>query len=476
VPSPQIVPVILSGGAGKRLFPLSRMLYPKQLLPLGGARTMIQETALRVADPTRYASPVVVCNNEHRFIIAEQLREIDRAPSDILLEPVGRNTAPAAAVAAEVIARRDPAALMLLLPSDHIVADTAAFDAAVDKAAAAVAASPGLMTFGIRPTTPETGFGYIERGAAWGSAGAFRVASFREKPDQKTAAAWLEAGRHDWNSGMFLLPVGLFLDELARHAPEVLAQARAAVDAGHRDLDFFRLGADAFGASPSISIDYAVMERTDKAGVVPADLGWSDVGSWGALWEISEKDGQGNVFRGDVVAHGSRGTYARADGRQVVALVGVEDLVVVATDDVVLVAERGKAQDVKAIVEALEAQSREEPRSHRRVYRPWGWYETIDAGGRFQVKQICLKPGAKLSLQKHFHRAEHWVVVEGTGIVTRDDERILLQENQSTYIPLGAVHRLENPGKVPLVMIEVQSGTYLGEDDIVRFEDTYGRA
>ena len=471
----QIVPVILSGGAGKRLFPLSRQLYPKQLLPLGGARTMIQETALRVADPARYAAPLIVANNEHRFIIAEQMREIGREPGDIVLEPVGRNTAPAAAVAACLIAARDPAALMLILPSDHIVADVPAFDAAVAAAAAAIARTPGLMTFGIRPTAPETGFGYIERGGAWGTDGAWRVESFREKPDRRTAAEWIEAGRHDWNSGMFLFPVSLFLDELAAHAPAVLAGARAAVETGARDLDFFRLGAEAFAETPSISVDYAVMEHTDKAGVVPADLGWSDVGSWSALWEIADKDGDGNVLRGDVAAHGARGTYARAEGRQLVALVGVEDLVVVATDDVVLVADRGRAQNVKEIVEALEAKGREEPKSHRRVYRPWGWYETIDAGERFQVKQICLKPGAKLSLQKHFHRAEHWVVVQGTGIVTRGEERILLEENQSTYIPLGAVHRLENPGKVPLTLIEVQSGVYLGEDDIVRLEDTYGR-
>ena len=471
-----IVPVILSGGAGKRLFPLSRLLYPKQLLPLGGTRTMIQETALRVADHARYAPPFIICNHEHRFIVAEQMREIGVAPGDIILEPEGRNTAPAAAVAAELIARADPAALMLLLPSDHIIANAAAFDAAVAQAAAAIALSPGLMTFGIRPTAPETGFGYIERGDRWLDSAAHRVAQFREKPDLATAQAWLAAGRHDWNSGMFLLPVSLFLAEVQRHAPAVLAGARSAIDGGVRDLDFFRLDPAAFSATPSISIDYAVMEHTDKAGVVAAELGWSDVGSWGALWEIGEKDADGNVLRGDVVQQGSRNSYVRAEGRQLVTLVGAHDLIVVATDDVVLVADRSKAQDVKALVEHLEASGRPEPVSHRRAYRPWGWYETIDKGERFQVKQICLKPGSRLSLQKHYHRAEHWTVVSGTGIVTRGEESFLLEENQSAYIPLGAIHRLENPGKVPLVLIEVQSGPYLGEDDIVRFEDTYGRA
>ncbi len=473
--SQTIVPVILSGGAGKRLFPLSRMLYPKQLLPLGGTRTMIQETAQRVADRARYAPPFMVCNHEHRFIVAEQMREISVVPGEIILEPEGRNTAPAAAVAAELIARADPSALMLLLPSDHIVEDVAAFDEAVTQAAAAIAASPGLMTFGIRPTAPETGFGYIERGDIWSGSQAYQVAQFREKPDLATAEAWLAAGRHDWNSGMFLMPVTLFLAELQRHAPAVLEGARNAIADGLRDLDFFRLDPAAFAATPSISIDYAVMEHTDKAGVVPAALGWSDVGSWGALWDIAEKDADGNVLRGDVVQHGSSNSYARSEGRQLVSLVGVRDLVVIATDDVVLVAERSKTQDVKALVEKLEAGGRTEPLSHRRVYRPWGWYETIDKGERFQVKQICLKPGARLSLQKHYHRAEHWTVVSGTGIVTRGDDTFLLEENQSAYIPLGAIHRLENPGKVQLVMIEVQSGPYLGEDDIVRFEDTYGR-
>lgn len=475
--SQTIIPVILSGGAGKRLFPLSRLLYPKQLLPLGGTRTMIQETALRVADPARYAPPFIICNHEHRFIVAEQMREISVAPGEIILEPEGRNTAPAAAVAAELIARNDPDALMLLLPSDHIIENFAAFDAAVAQAATAIAHTPGLMTFGIRPTAPETGFGYIERGGPWSEGGgAHQVAQFREKPDLATAEAWLAAGRHDWNSGMFLLPVSLFLAELQRHAPAVLDGARSAIAGGQRDLDFFRLDPAAFAATPSISIDYAVMEHTDKAGVVGAELGWSDVGSWGALWEIAQKDADGNVLRGDVVQHGSSNSYVRAEGRQLVTLVGVRDLVVVATDDVVLVADRNKAQDVKALVEKLEASGRTEPVSHRRAYRPWGWYETIDKGERFQVKQICLKPGGRLSLQKHYHRAEHWTVVSGTGIVTRSEESFLLEENQSVYIPLGAIHRLENPGKVPLVLIEVQSGPYLGEDDIVRFEDTYGRA
>ncbi|MBI3706675.1 MAG: mannose-1-phosphate guanylyltransferase/mannose-6-phosphate isomerase [Proteobacteria bacterium] len=469
----QIYPVILSGGAGTRLWPLSRELYPKQLLPLVSPHSLLQETARRVAKAP-YAAPLIVCNEEHRFIIAEQLRQLAIKPRAIVLEPIARNTAPAAAAAAVMLAEADPQALMLVLPSDHVIADTAAFDRAV--AAAAAAARQGrLVTFGITSTLPETGYGYIRRGAALdGLPGVFAVDRFVEKPDLKTAQGYLAEGKWSWNSGMFLFPAALFLDELIRLELSMVGAARIAVGAATRDLDFVRLSRDAFAGAPAKSIDVAVMERTKKAAVVPANLGWSDVGAWSALWEIGAKDAAGNVVIGDVMAEDTRNSYLRSD-RGLLAAVGLDDVVVVATQDVVLAAAKDRVQDVRKIVEKLKLQKRSEAVSHPVVYRPWGSYQTIDLGPRFQVKRITVKPGAKLSLQKHAHRAEHWVVVSGTACVTCDDKLFTLQANASTYIPLGAVHRLENPGSEPLDVIEVQSGGYLGEDDIVRLEDSYGR-
>lgn len=474
--SARIYPVVLSGGSGMRLWPMSREAYPKQLLPLCSDLTMLQETARRVGDPARFAPPLFVCNQEHRFIIAEQLRQIRLPASDIVLEPVGRNTAAAAAVAALRVQAEDPEGVLLLLPADHLIRDVPAFLRAVEAAAAAAAADGRLVTFGIVPDAPETGYGYIRRGAALpGGSGGHQVAAFVEKPDRATAEGFLADGGYLWNSGMFVFSAAAFLAELARFEPAVLEAARAAVDRGVRDLDFLRLDPEAFAAAPSVSIDCAVMERTANAAVVGADMGWTDVGAWSALWEVGDKDEQGNVRIGDVVTQGARNNYVRSETDAVVALLGVDDLVVVATDDAILVAARDRVQDIKPLVEGLKRAGRTEPLIHRKVHRPWGFYQSLHAGDRFQVKRLTVSPGARLSLQKHFHRAEHWVVVNGTALVTRGEEQILLRENESIYLPLGVAHRLENPGKVPLNLIEVQSGSYLGEDDIVRIEDTYGR-
>lgn len=472
----RIHPVILSGGAGVRLWPMSREQYPKQFLPLCSERSMLQDTAGRVSDAARFADPLIVCNQEHRFVIAEQMRQAGRGAARIVLEPVGRNTAPAAAIAALIVAEQDPDGQILLLPADHAIQDQGAFLQAI--ATASAAASAGLLTtFGIVPTAPETGYGYIRRGeAAEGHNGAFRVAAFVEKPPREQAERYLAEKDFFWNSGMFLLPVRQYLAELERWAPAVLEACRAALARGRSDLDFFRLDEEAFAASPNISIDYAVMERTEAAAVVPCSIGWTDVGAWSALWEIGEKDQGGNVCHGDAVAWDSRGCYVRSEDGALVALLGMEDTVVVATEDAILVAAKDRAQDIKPLVEHLKTQGRSEPLLHRRVHRPWGFYQSLHAGDRFQVKRLTVAPGARLSLQKHYHRAEHWVVVNGTALVTRGDEQILLRENESVYIPLGSPHRLENPGKVPLNLIEVQSGSYLGEDDIVRFDDHYGRS
>jgi mannose-1-phosphate guanylyltransferase/mannose-6-phosphate isomerase len=416
---------------------------------------------------------VLVCNVEHCFIVAEQLRELDVVPRAIVLEPVGRNTAPAAAIAALMLADDD--ALMLLMPSDHTVADTLSFQSAVATATAA-AAEGKLVTFGIKPTAPETGYGYIHRGAPLrGQSGCFAVAEFVEKPDLPTAKKYLAGGGYDWNSGMFLFSARKYLEELERLEPEIVAACRAALDAAGEDLDFTRLDEKAFAGSPSRSIDYAVMEHTADAAVVPAEMGWNDVGSWNALWETGAQDGSGNVVIGDAIALDSENSYLRSEGR-LVAAVGVKDLVVVATDDAVLVVPRDKSQDVRTIVDVLKSRNRMEPLTHPRVYRPWGYYQTVHEGDRFQVKRITVNTGAALSLQLHHHRAEHWIVVNGAAKVTCDDNTFVLNENQSTYIPPNTRHRLENPGKVPLNLIEVQSGSYLGEDDIVRFDDVYGRA
>ncbi|MEZ4353107.1 MAG: mannose-1-phosphate guanylyltransferase/mannose-6-phosphate isomerase [Myxococcota bacterium] len=471
---PLVHPVLLSGGSGTRLWPLSRRAYPKQLLPLVGGETMLQETARRVGERGAFARPLVVCNDAHRFIIAEQLRTIGVEPLAIVLEPVARNTAPAIVAAAMMVAEHDPDGVMLVLPSDHAIRDLPAFEAAVGTAVAA-ARNGYLTTFGILPERPDTGFGYIRRGQPIsGVEGAFALAEFVEKPDLEHARELLASGETVWNSGMFVFPVRTLLEEAGRLVPEIVSAVGDAVAKASRDLTFTRLEARAFADAPAISIDHAIMEHTRRAAVVPTRLGWSDVGSWAALWEIGRRDEQGNVTTGDVLLRDVANSYVRSE-RRLVSAVGVEDLVIVETGDAVLVTHRERTQEVKEIVSRLDATGRAESETHARVYRPWGFYEGVAAGDRYQVKQISVAPGEKLSLQMHHHRAEHWVVVQGTARVTRGDEVVLLTENQSTYIPIGVTHRLENPGEIDLTIIEVQSGPYLGEDDIVRFDDLYGR-
>lgn len=469
-----LTPVILSGGAGTRLWPLSRELYPKQLLALIGERTMLQQTALRLSGLAA-ASPVVVCNDAHRFLVAEQLRQLRIEPRAVVLEPFGRNTAPAialAALAASKLASGDDPEL-LVLPADHVIKDVAAFQKAVRVALPAVQQGK-LVTFGIVPSTPETGYGYIQRGGASGSDGVFAIARFVEKPPLERAQQFLKSGDYLWNSGMFMFRAGRYLQELERFAPEIARVCRSAFDGAKSDLDFMRIDPKVFEQCPSDSIDYAVMEKTSDAVVVPLDAGWSDVGSWSALHEASETDGHGNVSRGDVIAEDSDGCYLYSESR-LVAAVGLTDHVVVETKDAVLVAPKSRVQDVKKLVSRLKEAGRYEHSLHREVFRPWGSYDSIENGERFQVKRLKVKPGATLSLQMHHHRAEHWIVVSGTARITRGEEVFLLEENQSTYIPIGVKHRIENPGMIPLQIIEVQSGSYLGEDDIVRFDDRYGR-
>lgn len=470
---PRIVPVILSGGSGTRLWPASRESYPKQLLPLVSDRPMIVETALRAPAAAGFAPPVVVSNEAHRFIIAEQLREAGVTGTRIVLEPAGRNSAPAIAAAALLLAEEDPATPLWMMAADASISDVPALHRAVAIGTAAARAGR-IVTFGMTPTTPETGYGYIEKGAPLaGIDGAFAVTRFVEKPDAATAVQYLAGGQHLWNSGMFLFTAATLIAELERHAPDLLAAVRRSVAERTTDLDFIRLGA-AFKDSPAISLDYAVAEKTDRAAVVPAAIGWSDVGSWAALWELGTRDAAGNVAIGDALLEDTRNCYVRSTG-PLVAVLGLEDAVVIADEDAVLAMPRARAQDVKRIVDRLKAAKRKEASEHRRMYRPWGFYEGLITGERFQVKRIVVRPGGRLSLQKHFHRAEHWVVVNGTALVTRDAETLLVRENESIYLPLGCVHRLENPGKIPLALIEVQSGPYLGEDDIVRIEDVYGR-
>lgn len=466
----QLQPVLLSGGSGTRLWPLSREAYPKQFLPLAGEETMLQDTWRRAA-PLASAAPIVVANEEHRFLAAEQLRLVGVEHARIVLEPVGRNTAPAIAAAALQAQADGGDPLLLVLPSDHVVRDPDGFRAAV-QAATPAAETGALVTFGIVPTAAETGFGYIQADAGEGVRNVLR---FVEKPDAATAQGYLDAGGYYWNSGMFLFRASRYLAELERFRPDILAAVRQAFDGAQRDGDFIRLERNAFAASPSDSIDYAVMEKTADAKVLPVDIGWNDVGSWSALWDVSEQDGEGNARHGDVIAVDSRNSYAYS--RRLVALVGVDDLVVVETDDAVLVARKDRVQQVKDVVAQLKAGQRSHAVLHREVHRPWGSYDSIDQeDGCFQVKRIKVKPGARLSLQSHKHRAEHWIVVRGTARVTRDNDVFELHANQSTYIPLGARHRLENPGSEMLELIEVQSGSYLGEDDIVRYEDVYGRS
>ena len=501
-------PIVLSGGSGTRLWPLSREKYPKQLLPLMGDDSLLQATVRRVqgiADVT-LAAPLVVSNEEYRFVIAEQLRLMGR-PGAIVLEPVGKNTAPALTLAALFATQKEADPILLVMPADHVIVDKAAFQAVV-RAGADLASQGAVVTFGITPDAPETGYGYIQAGAAYGDAGnagdagkggtgvpgaARHIARFVEKPNLQTAQAYLDDGSYLWNSGIFMMRASVWLDAMAVCRPDILAACKTAWGQGTTDGEFVRVGKEAFAACPSDSIDYAVMERlagerlaggTPQNGlpvaglppavVIPLSAGWSDVGSWDALWQVLPKDGAGNVLQGDVLLQSCRNTLAVSEGR-LVACVGVSDLIVVETADAVLVAHKDSTQDVKKIVDSLKQQGRPEGHIHRKVFRPWGWYDGVDAGARFQVKRIVVKPAGILSLQMHHHRAEHWIVVSGTAKVTKGSETFLVSENESTFIPLGTTHRLENPGRVPLEMIEVQSGSYLGEDDIVRFEDVYGR-
>jgi mannose-1-phosphate guanylyltransferase/mannose-6-phosphate isomerase len=467
-------PVILSGGSGTRLWPLSRQNQPKQFLALMGDHSLYQETVLRASKLPGAQPPITVCADDHRFMVGEQLQAVGIPSGGILLEPTARSTAPAIAIAALHALVHDAEATLLVMPADHLIEDEAAFRAAVE-GATGLAREGWLVTFGIRPDYAETGYGYILRGDALGEAG-FRVERFVEKPDKATAERYVAEGTYAWNSGMFLFGAQRYLDELGRHAPAILEAARAAMAAAKTDLDFTRVDHDAFASSPSDSIDYAVMETTDRAAVVPVSCGWSDIGSWSSLWSVAQRDGDGNRYEGDVIAVDTRDSLVRASERRMIATIGVEDLVIVDTPDATLVARKDRVQDVKAVVDKLKSAGRQEHLFHRKVYRPWGSYDSIGVGPRFQVKRIVVKPGAALSLQKHAHRAEHWVVVSGTAEVTCDDRVFDLHENESTYIPLGSVHRLRNRGTEPVELIEVQSGGYLGEDDIVRLEDVYGRS
>lgn len=470
----KITPVILSGGSGTRLWPASRSLYPKQLLPIASERTMFQETVGRFSHRPGFLSPLVICNDEHRFIIASQLQALGVIPESLVLEPMGRNTAAAAAVAALILSERADQSLMLVAPSDHVIDDPVAFHAAI-RIAASAAEQGRLVTFGMKPLHPETGYGYIERAQPLdGISGAFSVARFIEKPERRKAEQLVATGHSFWNSGMFLFSPAAWLEELSRHAPDVLVGASRALREGSRDLDFFRLNRESFAAIRSVSIDYAVMEHTTNAAVVPATIGWSDIGSWSAMWERGEKDDAGNVVSGDVIIKDSRDSYIRSD-RRLVAALGVDDLIVVEMADVVLVCRRGRDQDVKLLVEHLVKSQRAEASQHTRVYRPWGFFETLHMAPGTQVKLIEVYPGAALSLQYHHKRAEHWVVVSGEASVVRGDDQLVLKENESTFIPIGVKHRLENRTGESLRIIEVQIGEYLGEDDIVRLEDRYKR-
>lgn len=474
-----IQPVILSGGAGTRLWPLSRELYPKQLLPLLSDDTMLQATVSRLNGINDLADPIVICNEEHRFLVAEQLRSIGKTANQIILEPVGRNTAPALTLAALALSEQ-PETVMLVMPADHVIQDVSAFQAAV-KEGMKLAEQGYLATFGIVPESAETGYGYIQQSDAIEGCQALHVKSFVEKPDVTTAEVYLASGDYYWNSGMFMMTAAVWLDEIKRQNPEIYDACVQAYQHGVKDVDFYRVDADVFSVCPSDSIDYAVMEKavgeraTHQAAVIPLKAGWSDVGVWSSIWQVGNKDGSGNVIKGEVMAQDTENSLLISNHR-LVATVGLKDTIVVETSDALLVADRNNSQDVKKVVEWLKTQNRSEHLTHQRVHRPWGTYETIDMGERYQVKRITVKCGSALSLQLHHHRAEHWVVVKGTAQVTRGEEVFLVTENQSTYIPLGVKHRLENKGAIPLEMIEVQSGSYLGEDDIVRFEDIYGRS
>ncbi|UYG06052.1 mannose-1-phosphate guanylyltransferase/mannose-6-phosphate isomerase [Halomonas sp. M4R1S46] len=466
-----LTPVIMAGGTGSRLWPLSRQLRPKQFLSLNNDSTMMQRTLTRL-EGLEQRAPIVICNEEHRFLVAEQLRQIGADGGRILLEPMGRNTAPAIALAAIAAMQEGKDPLLLVLASDHLIQDVERFHASIEQAIP-LAEQGHLVTFGVVPTHAETGYGYIHQGSELGQG--FKVRRFVEKPDADTAATYLASGEYLWNSGMFLFQASRYLDELAQHQPTMLEACLSAMAEAADDLDFTRVCAEAFAKCPEDSVDYAVMEKTDKAAVVPLDARWNDIGSWSSLWDVSDKCDAGNSCHGDVLHEDTRNTLVRAESR-LVTTVGVEDLVIVETKDAVLVAHKDKAQDVKKIVQRLKAEERPEFKNHREVYRPWGIYDSVDNGERYQVKRITVKPGAKLSVQMHHHRAEHWIVVSGTAEVTNGESTYLVSENESTYIPIGQVHALKNPGVIPLELIEVQSGSYLGEDDIVRLKDNYGRA
>jgi mannose-1-phosphate guanylyltransferase/mannose-6-phosphate isomerase len=469
----KIHPVILSGGSGSRLWPLSREHYPKPLLPLASEQTLLQETASRLDRLDDIGQAVYVCNEEHRFLVAEQVAELGKKPATIILEPEGRNTAPALTLAALFLAGDDPDSMMVVMPADHVIRDGQAFVDAVAQGCPQ-AAEGRLVTFGVVPDAAETGYGYIKRDGEAAGGSAWKVARFVEKPDQDTAERYLAEGDYFWNSGIFLMRTDQWLQEIGEHRPDILAACRVAMQQGTRDSDFYRVRREAFLGCPGDSIDYAVMEKTQHAVVVPFSAGWSDVGAWSALWNVCPHDEAGNVVQGDVLVKDTSNALLLAEHR-CLATVGLDDVIVVETADAVLVASKDRAQDVKHIVSQLKDRNRVECRVHRRVYRPWGSYEGMDEGDRFQVKRLTVKPGASLSLQMHNHRSEHWVIVKGTARVTCGDQVFNLHENESTYIPMGERHRLENPGNIPLEVIEVQSGSYLGEDDIVRFDDVYDR-
>lgn len=468
----KMYPVILSGGSGSRLWPLSRPLYPKQFIALHSDKTLFQDTVLRLS-ALELSNPIVVCNEEHRFIVAENMRMIDQEPQDIILEPVGRNTAPAIAVAAIAALKHDEDALLLVLPADHVIENVDAFGKAVETAQK-MAEEGHLVTFGIKPTEPHTGYGYIESGDEIDE-GAYKLAAFKEKPDLETARSFVESGNYLWNSGMFCFKASTYLAELEKHHADIVTHARASVSGSEEDLDFIRLDTKEFEKCEDISVDYAVMEKTDNAVMVSLDAKWSDVGSWDAVWKVCEKDENNNVCVGDIITQDTKNCFIRGRHKLVCTL-GLEDMIVVDTKDALLVAHKKDVQGVKDIVNKLKKDERKEAKHHRTVYRPWGHYDSIDFGERDQVKRISVKPGAKLSIQKHFHRSEHWIVVKGTAKVTKGEETLMISENESVYLPVGIIHALENPGKIMLELIEVQTGSYLGEDDIVRLEDIYGRA
>ncbi len=466
-----IIPVVMAGGNGSRLWPMSRVLYPKQFLKLDGNNTMLQQTVLRLNGLNTQA-PLVICNEEHRFLVAEQLREINKLSQNIILEPVGRNTAPAVALAALTAIQQGQDPLLLVLAADHVIRDEESFRQTVKKAIP-LAQENRLVTFGIVPHSPETGYGYIRRGNAITDA-SFEVAQFVEKPDLKTAESYLASGEFYWNSGMFLFKASQYLAELEKFRPDIYSACQQALADAQFDLDFVRVNRDVFMQCPDDSIDYAVMEKTESAAVVAMDASWNDVGAWSSLWEISAKDEKGNVHKGDVISIDSEQNYIVSE-KSLVATIGIKDLVIIQTADAVLVAKKDQVQDVKKVVDQIKSQGRQEHHTHRDVYRPWGLLSSIANGERYEVKRVTVRPGERFSLQMHHHRAEHWIVVQGTAKVTRADETFLLTENQSTYLPTGVQHSLINPGKIDLELVEVRSGSYLGEDDIIRFEDPYGR-